>query len=142
VGRLDKASEGLLLFTNDSEWAALIASPETHLEKIYHVQIHSVLSDAFPETLVKGVRMEGGEVLRARSARILRAGEKNTWLVITLDEGKNRQIRRMLEQLGIEVLRLIRVGIGPLLLGELPKGASRPLLEGEKRKLDAAVRHR
>jgi 23S rRNA pseudouridine2605 synthase len=141
VGRLDKASEGLLLLTNDSEWAARIASPETHLEKTYHVQVAGMPSESLPVTLVNGVRIGGGGLLHARSARILRRGEKNTWLVIVLDEGKNRQIRRMLEHSGIEVLRLIRVAIGPLQLGELQKGASRSLTQAEKRALDATMRN-
>ena len=140
VGRLDKASEGLLLFTNDSEWGARIASPETHLEKAYHVQVDGVLAENFPRQLMKGIRETSDEVLRAKTVEILRRGEKNTWLVIVLDEGKNRQIRRMLEHLGIEVLRLIRVAIGPLLLGGLAKGSCRALTEGEKRTIDTALR--
>lgn len=118
---------------------ARIASPETHLEKTYHVQVSGVLEEDFGGKLVKGIREDSGDVLRAKSARILRRGEKNNWLVIVLDEGKNRQIRRMLEYLGIEVLRLIRVAIGPLPLGELAKGACRPLTRGEKQALDAAM---
>ena len=80
-----------------------------------------------------------GEVLRAKRARVLRAGERNSWLEIVLDEGKNRQIRRMLEQLEIEVLRLIRVAIGPLALGDLPKGKFRALDAAEKLALDRAM---
>jgi 23S rRNA pseudouridine2605 synthase len=136
VGRLDKASEGLLLLTNDSEWGARIAAPETHLDKTYHVQIATVANDAFLSTLVRGVREKGGEVLRAKSARLLRSGQKNCWLEIVLDEGKNRQIRRMMEILGIEVMRLVRVAIGPLQLGRLPKGACRRLTGEEKCSLD------
>jgi 23S rRNA pseudouridine2605 synthase len=139
VGRLDKASEGLLLFTNDSEWGARIASPETDLDKTYHVQVDGVLAEDFPQQLVKGMREASGELLRAKSAGILRRGEKKTWLVIVLDEGKNRQIRRMLDHSGIDVLRLIRVAIGPLPLGELAKGSCRALTEGEKRSLNAAL---
>jgi 23S rRNA pseudouridine2605 synthase len=140
VGRLDKASEGLLLLTNDSEWGARIAAPETHLDKTYHVQIGTVTNDAFVQALVHGVETKDGEVLRAKQARRLRAGQKNCWLEIVLDEGKNRQIRRMIEGMGVEVLRLVRVAIGPLQLGELAKGAYRALSEGEKRILDRAVR--
>jgi 23S rRNA pseudouridine2605 synthase len=139
VGRLDKASEGLLLFTNDSEWAARLSDPDSHLEKTYHVQVAILTNEYVIEQLLTGVRA-GGELLRAKQARVLRSGEKNTWLEIVLDEGKNRQIRRMLEHLGIEVLRLIRVAIGPLVLGQLPKGKSRALALVEKSALDEAVK--
>jgi len=142
VGRLDKASEGLLLLTNDPEWGARIAAPETHLEKTYHVQIDKVVDETFIQAIVNGVRVDTGEVLRAAQARLLRAGEKNCWLEIVLDEGKNRQIRRMLESMDAEVLRLMRVAIGPLPLGELAKGSFRALTKEEKRMLDRAMRAR
>jgi 23S rRNA pseudouridine2605 synthase len=140
VGRLDKASEGLLLLTNDSEWGARIAAPETHLDKTYHVQIGTVTDDAFVRALAQGVEANDGEVLRAKQARRLRAGQKNCWLEIVLDEGKNRQIRRMMEAMGVAVLRLVRVAIGSLQLGEVAKGECRALSEDEKRMLDRAVR--
>jgi 23S rRNA pseudouridine2605 synthase len=140
VGRLDKASEGLLLMTNDSEWAARVLAPVTHLDKTYHVQIGAIADAALIASIAAGVRTGDGTFLRAKSARILRRGDKNTWLEVVLDEGKNRHIRRMLVQLGIEVLRLLRVAIGPLRLGDLPKGASRPLTDGEKQALDRALR--
>ncbi|MFZ0813875.1 MAG: pseudouridine synthase [Candidatus Sulfotelmatobacter sp.] len=140
VGRLDKASEGLLLLTNDSEWGARIAAPETHLDKTYQVQIGIVADEKFVQTLIGGVKTKNGELLRARQARCLRTGEKNCWLEIVLDEGKNRQIRRMMEGMGVEVLRLIRVSIGPLQLGDLAKGNHRTLTTEEKRMLDRALR--
>jgi 23S rRNA pseudouridine2605 synthase len=136
VGRLDKASEGLLLLTNDSEWAACIAAPETHLEKTYNVQIAALADDVFVQGMMQGVRAKNGELLSAKQARVLRVGEKNCWLEIVLDEGKNRQIRRMVEGLGVEVLRLVRVGIGGLRVGDLPKGKSRALSKDEKRMLN------
>ena len=139
VGRLDKASEGLLLLTNDSEWGARIAAPETHLDKTYHVQVGTVADEQFVQTLIRGVQARG-ELLRAKQARRLRAGQKNCWLEIVLDEGKNRQIRRMIEAMDVEVLRLIRVAIGPLQLGSLAKGAHRALSADEKRMLDHALR--
>ncbi len=139
VGRLDKSSEGLLLLTNDSEWAARIADPGSHLDKTYHVQVGALVGETLTDKLVQGV-FAGGELLRAKHARVLRRGEKNTWLEIVLDEGKNRQIRRMFETLAIEVLRLIRVAIGPLVLGQLAKGNSRPLAAAEKFALDHAVK--
>jgi 23S rRNA pseudouridine2605 synthase len=139
VGRLDKASEGLLLLTNDSEWAARISDPGSHLDKTYHVQVQALGGETLTDILVRGVSVRG-ELLRAKGARVLRTGEKNTWLEIVLDEGRNRQIRRMFEHLGIEVLRLIRVAIGPLILGQLAKGESRALATAEKVALDQAVR--
>ena len=141
VGRLDKASEGLLLLTNDSEWGARIAAPETHLNKTYHVQIGARADDKFLASLVRGIAVDGGELLRAARASLLRAGDKTCWLEIILDEGKNRQLRRMLAALEVEVLRLVRVAIGPLLLGKLAKGAFRPLTEAEKLALDRAMQN-
>jgi 23S rRNA pseudouridine2605 synthase len=140
VGRLDKASEGLLLLTNDSDWGARIAAPETHLEKTYHVQIATVAGDEITRAIKSGVRTENGDILQARRAQLLRSGEKNCWLEIVLDEGRNRQIRCMMEVLGVEVLRLMRVAIGPLTLGTLPKGQYRPLSATEKLALDRAMK--
>jgi 23S rRNA pseudouridine2605 synthase len=126
VGRLDKASEGLLLLTNDSEWAARITTPATKVDKIYHVQIDKTPNPALMDALVRGIE-DGDAILSARSARELRRGEKNAWLEIVLDEGRNRQIRRLLAAHGIGVLRLVRIAIGPLALGTLEKGRYRPL---------------
>ena len=140
VGRLDKASEGLLLLTNDSEWAARITAPETHLEKTYHVQISKIADEELLQQLRNGITASDGDFLRVKNASILRHGKTNSWLEIILDEGKNRHIRRMLEELKIEVLRLVRVAIGPLALGDLPKGISRPLDQNEKQALDRAMR--
>jgi 23S rRNA pseudouridine2605 synthase len=91
------------------------------------------------QTLVAGVKCSDGEVLRAKSAKPIRAGEKNSWVEIVLNEGKNRQIRRMFEALGIEVLRLVRIAIGPLELGSLGKGMARALTPAEKEKVDRAL---
>jgi 23S rRNA pseudouridine2605 synthase len=137
VGRLDKASEGLLLLTNDTEWAARVTAPESHLDKTYHVQIGAVADASLLEKLEAGVA-DGGEILKAKDAKLLRTGEKNSWLEIVLDEGKNRQIRRMLEACGVEVLRLVRVAIGPLVLGDLAKGKARTLAREEIQMLDSA----
>lgn len=139
VGRLDKASEGLLLLSNDSEWAARITAPETHLDKTYHVQVNAIVRPQDLQRMMHGVRVSVCETLRAKSAAILRQGERNTWLIIVLDEGRNRHIRRMLEQMKIEVLRLVRVAIGPLWLGDLAKGAYRALSFQEKKMLDRAM---
>jgi 23S rRNA pseudouridine2605 synthase len=141
VGRLDKASEGLLLLTNDSEWAAKITDPASHLDKKYHVQINCVADDDLLEKITREqiANKDAGDDLRAKHARLLRHGEKNSWLEITLDEGKNRQIRRLLEALEVQVLRLVRVSIGPLELGDLKKGSTRPLTPEEKKDMDRAL---
>ncbi len=139
VGRLDKASEGLLLLTNDSEWAARVTAPETHLHKTYHVQIGKIADAALLEALKNGIRAKDGDKLRVKNSSLLRQGERNSWLEIILEEGKNRHIRRMLETLSIEVLRLIRVAIGPLAMGDLAKAAVRRLTADEKLMLDRAM---
>jgi len=134
VGRLDKASEGLLLFTNDSAWAAGITAPDSHLDKTYHVQIGSLVDDRLLARLTGGVR-ESGDTLKVKRASVLRCGQRNCWIQIVLDEGKSRHIRRMFSALGIEVLRLVRVAIGELKLGELAKGEVRDLKPQEVKKL-------
>jgi 23S rRNA pseudouridine2605 synthase len=112
------------------------------LDKTYHVQIDRVADAALLESLARGVKTKDGELLGVRKVRILRGGERNTWLEIVLDEGRNRHIRRMLEQLEVGVLRLVRVAIGPLVLGQLPKGGIRSLNAGEKKAIDQAMQNR
>jgi 23S rRNA pseudouridine2605 synthase len=142
VGRLDKASEGLLLLTNDSEWAARVLAPATCLDKTYHVQINKVADAALLESVASGVKTKDGGLLRPRRVLILRRGDRNSWLEMVLDEGRNRHIRRMLEQLDVEVLRLVRVAIGPLVLGQLRKGGVRSLTVQEKQAIDQAMQNR
>lgn len=135
VGRLDKASEGLLLLSNDTTWAAGITAPATHLEKTYHVQVAGLPDAEVLAAMLAGVE-DAGERLQALGVRALRAGEKNAWLEVVLDEGRNRHIRRLLAALGFDVLRLVRVAIGPLALGDLPKGQWRRLSPHEVKALD------
>ncbi len=130
VGRLDKASEGLLLMTNNPAWAATITDPQTGPDKTYHVQINAIPSQAQLAAMLHGVNTDEG-LLRVKRVVLLRQGAKNAWLEISLDEGRNRQIRRVLQALDIAVLRLIRVQIGALKLGELPKGQWRFVTEKE-----------
>ncbi|MDZ4048485.1 MAG: pseudouridine synthase [Pseudoxanthomonas sp.] len=130
VGRLDQASEGLLLMSNDPGWAAAITDPVQGLDKTYHVQVDAIPDDALLRKLVLGV-LDEGEPLAAKSATLLRSGTRNAWLEIVLDEGRNRQIRRLLAAHGLGVLRLVRVAIGGVALGELAKGAWRELGAGE-----------
>lgn len=132
VGRLDKASEGLLLFTNDTRWAANVLDPDAHVDKVYHVQAGAVADEALLRRLEAGVDdADTGERLAVKRARLLRHGTRNSWLEVVLDEGRNRQIRRILDALGIEVLRLVRIAVGPLTLGDLAKGAWRQLTPEE-----------
>ena len=130
VGRLDKASEGLLLFTNDPAWAARITDPGSGPSKTYHVQVDRVPDEAWLALLERGTQVDD-EWLAVKSARCLRAGTRNAWLEIVLDEGRNRQIRRLLAALDASALRLVRVAIGNLHLGGLPKGQWRPLTPQE-----------
>jgi 23S rRNA pseudouridine2605 synthase len=130
VGRLDKASEGLLLFSNEPEWAARITDPDSGPPKTYHVQIDRLPEAALLEQIERGAVVDG-EPLAVRSLRTLRSGDKNAWLEIVLDEGRNRHIRRLLEAFDVSVLRLVRVAIGPLSLGELAKGQWRMLGQQE-----------
>jgi 23S rRNA pseudouridine2605 synthase len=131
VGRLDKASEGLLLLSNDPAWAARITGPGGP-EKTYHAQVDAVPTPEVLQALLDGIGDENGAGrLAAVSARLLRSGGKTAWLEIVLDEGRNRQIRRLLAAQGLGVLRLVRVQIGTLVLGNLAKGAWRRLDVGE-----------
>lgn len=124
VGRLDQASEGLLLFTNDPAWAARITDPAMGPDKTYRVQVEGVPDAEALAGMVDGLE-EGGERLAAKSAALLKSGGRTAWLEVVLDEGKNRQIRRLAKAAGFPVLRLVRVAIGGLALGDLPKGAWR-----------------
>ncbi len=126
VGRLDQASEGLLLFSNDPAWAARITEPQSGPEKTYHVQIDAI-PDANDLLRLAEPCVVDGETLGVSSVELLRAGEKRAWLQVVLHEGRNRHIRRLLAAHGFSVDRLVRVAIGPLLLGSLAKGAWRDL---------------
>lgn len=130
VGRLDQASEGLLLMSNDPAWAAAITDPATGPDKTYHVQVDAVPDAAVLAALQAGI-VDAGERLSAKAATLLRTGGKTAWLEIVLDEGRNRQIRRLLAAHGLGVVRLVRVAIGPLALGDLAKGAWRALSDAE-----------
>jgi len=139
VGRLDKASEGLLLMTNDTRWAQRVLDPASNVEKVYHVQIDRLPDERMLERLQAGMVLDG-ERLVAKSASLLRAGARNAWLEVILNEGKNRQIRRLLGTVGAEVLRLVRIEVGGVRLGDLPRGAVRHLTPAEKGMLDIPAR--
>ncbi|HEX4684316.1 MAG TPA: pseudouridine synthase [Gemmatimonadaceae bacterium] len=137
VGRLDKASEGLLLLTNDSRWSARLLDPVSHVDKVYHVQVRGAALDSVAQRVAAGVVEHAtGERLDVKAIALLRTGTRSgAWFEVVLDEGKNRQLRRIFAEVGVEVRRLIRVAIGPLALGDLPKGAWRMLSADEVRGL-------
>jgi len=126
VGRLDRTSEGLLLLTNDGELANLLAHPRYGVEKKYLVQVAGVPSAEVLDQLRQGVRLAEGEV-HAKRITVRTHNKQSTVLEMVLDEGKNREIRRMLARLGHKVHQLKRVAIGGLSLGNLLPGQSRPL---------------
>jgi 23S rRNA pseudouridine2605 synthase len=130
VGRLDKASEGLLLFSNDPVWAARISDPGTGPAKTYHVQVDCLPDKSLLAAIAQGVDLDG-EHLGALAVRALRSGKRNAWLELVLQSGRNRQIRRLLAAFDVTVLRLVRVAVGPLSLGALPKGQWRMLSPAE-----------
>ena len=134
IGRLDANSEGLILMTNDGEFANTLAHPRYSFEKEYHVAVPGTVREEDLAALREGVEIEGGRTSPAK-VRVLSSDGRVTWLSITIHEGRNRQIRRMLHALGYRVDRLVRVRIGPLWLGSLPRGGYRHLTAGEIRKL-------
>lgn len=134
IGRLDANSEGLILLTNDGEFANTLAHPRFSFEKEYHVAVPGTVSEDHLMTLREGVVIDGRRTSPAK-VRILSSDGKLSWLSITIHEGRNRQVRRMLHALGYRVDRLVRVRIGPLWLGSLARGAYRNLTPGEIRKL-------
>ena len=134
VGRLDRETQGLLLFTNDTRWADRIASPRSHIEKVYSVQLEQPVPEELIERLRAGV-LSRGEMLNA--VRVRRTGVSE--IEIVLDEGRNRQVRRMLEESGARIARLVRTAIGPLRLGRLIPGGHRPLTPAELAAVDATT---
>lgn len=130
VGRLDRASEGLLLLGNDTLLAARILDPERGPVKTYHLKLRGRFDPALEAIWQRGV-IDRGERLRVAELVLLRQGPRSFWLTVRLKGGRYRQLRRMAAASGLEVERLIRVAIGNLALGELAKGAWRPLAEEE-----------
>jgi pseudouridine synthase len=137
VGRLDRDSSGLLLFTNDSAFGDHLTSPASHVPKTYRVRTRAPLSEAELEPLRRGVELADGPTRPAR-ATLLRAYAGYSLVELELTEGKNRQVRRMLRAIGNGVRDLRRTAIGPLELGKLKSGAWRRLTQREVRELYAA----
>ncbi len=130
VGRLDEASEGLLLLTNDGDLANRLMHPRFGVEKTYLVQVAGNPTADDLRQLLKGVYLSDGHV-RARSIKREKRSGDSVWLRIVLNEGKNREIRRMLARLGHKVLRLRRIAVGPVQLGTLASGKARRLTGAE-----------
>ncbi len=126
VGRLDLASEGLLLFTNDHLWADQLMDPKKHIKKIYHVQVTPIPTEECLQKLSLGILLDGIKTLPSQF-EMIRTGDKNAWIKVQLNEGRNRQIRKMFGSEKIEVLRLVRVQIGKLKLEDLTKGEWREI---------------
>jgi 23S rRNA pseudouridine2605 synthase len=131
VGRLDKDTSGLLLLTNDTEFGHVVMSPESQVPKTYMAKINALLSDEGIAQLAGGVEMKRGDQARPKSVRRLEDRGKYTWLEIVLTEGKNREVRRMIEAVGFKVLKLVRTRIGPLTLEGLQVGKWRTLTQRE-----------
>lgn len=138
IGRLDRNSEGLLLFTNDGEFANSIMHPSRHISKTYRVTVRPDISDEQLVKLSEGIEIDGRKTLPA-SVIVKEKQQGRVVLLITIKEGRNRQIRRMCEAVGLEVARLRRISIGPLKLGMLKPGTWRELTAEELRALRNAI---
>jgi 23S rRNA pseudouridine2605 synthase len=138
VGRLDFFSEGLLLLTDDGEMTLHLTHPRYHLSKIYHVMVREKPSDSMLETMRRGMTLAEGEKLAPVKVCVLE--RRGNVLEMTLNQGVNRQIRRMCRDLGLTILRLVRVSSGPVSLGDLPSGKARELTAGEIAALKKAVK--
>jgi 23S rRNA pseudouridine2605 synthase len=126
VGRLDRDTRGLLLFTNDTQWANALTDPASKVPKVYEVRLDREMEDRDMDRFRVGVTLDGGErTLPAKIVRITRAD--GPWVEVAITEGKNRQVRRMMAALGYDVKALLRTRIGPVSLEGLKEGAVRPL---------------
>lgn len=130
VGRLDFDSEGLMLLTNNGELAQALLHPRYHVPKTYLIKVKGVLTDDEIRALQRGVKLEDGMTGPAAVKKIRKA-EQNSWLEITIHEGRKHQVKRMLEAVGHPVIKLVRVRMGPLSLGDLAPGQFRFLADHE-----------
>jgi pseudouridine synthase len=131
VGRLDKDTSGLLLMTNDTEFSNFVCNPNSNVLKIYLVKTNGLMGDEVIERLNVGVEMKRGDRAQPASVRRTENRGKYTWLEVALTEGKNREVRRMIEAVGFKVLKLVRTHIGPLSLEGLRVGQWRDLSSSE-----------
>jgi 23S rRNA pseudouridine2605 synthase len=138
VGRLDYNTEGLLLLTNDGALAQRMTHPGFHVTKTYLVKVRGWLDEGGRRKLETGVKLDDGMTAPARVAEIRRSG-KNCWFELTLGEGRNRQVRRMCEAIGLSVVRLKRIALGGLQLGDLEPGHYRILGDEELLRLKTGM---
>jgi 23S rRNA pseudouridine2605 synthase len=136
VGRLDYDSEGLLLITNDGDFAQAVLHPSKEIYKTYAAKVKGIIDDDSLEKLRRGVRLEDGVTAPVKVRRIRHKSENNSWLEISLYEGRNRQVRRMFDKVGHPVVKLKRTSIGGLRLKDLKPGEFRPLTPEELLKIN------
>lgn len=141
AGRLDRASAGLLLLTNDHALAAILLNPASHVTKVYRVKVRGHPTDASLARLCEESIVDDGIALGPMDVRVESCGPRSAWLEVALREGKNRQIRRRLADVGHTVEHLIRVEFGPIALGDLSPGAVRMLRADELASLRASAGH-
>ncbi len=134
VGRLDYNTEGLLLLTNDGEWANRLMHPRHEIEKEYHVRVRGKVIDQQLKRMAEGVELEDGMTAPA-VVNLVKSGEQNDWISVAIHEGRNRQVRRMCEAVSLSVVRLKRIRYGSLMLGTLRAGQFRYLSDAEVREL-------
>lgn len=139
VGRLDYQSEGLIFLTNDGEFLLRLTHPRYGIRKKYLVRVEGKVERPALAPLLRGIE-DAGEMLQASAVRLLKSNQSESLLEVELAEGKNRELRRMMEQMGWEVLGLQRIAIGPIKLGELPPGKWRILQPAEVRTLMSSVK--
>ena len=137
IGRLDKDSEGLLLLTNDGAFANMISHPSGHVSKVYRVTVKPAVTEDILTSFAVGITVDG-EFLSCSSVKVLTQEKGRVVLEIVLNEGKNRQIRRMCEYFGLEVARLKRISVGGVKLGMLQPGQYRDLTAEEVKRLKTA----
>ena len=138
VGRLDRESEGMLLFTNDGEFANALTHPSKHVSKAYRVTVRPPVSEEQLTAIATGIVIDDRKTAPA-DVRVVLQEENRVVLEIVLYEGRNRQIRKMCEEIGLEVARLRRIAVGSVKLGMLKQGDWRELSEEEVRKLKLAA---
>ena len=137
VGRLDLDTSGLLLLTNDNDFANYVTSPESHVPKTYLVKAAGLLTPEQLERLRNGVQLSDGPT-RPAQVKLVRHTSRQTFLEITITEGRNRQVRRMIEAIDSKVLKLVRTAIGPIEIAGLEIGKHRPLTPAEVKSLYGA----